>query len=132
MLLLWSRRRSNDRVIQNQSHQSAIDRISWCCFASRVIHMFVAGSISVIFISFCLDRKISSMCAKRILATHALASNEIYCRAVMYREIEGYYYLIRSIKLHYGTTTTNVRFHADLGVYQRFSPERGHYFCHIN
>jgi len=26
----------------------------------------------------------------------------------MYREIEGYYYLIRSMKLHYGATSANV------------------------
>ena len=102
MLLLWSRR-SNDRVIQDQSHRSAVDRVSWRRFASRVIHVF-ADSISRNFHSFRLDREISFMCNTD---NPRIRFDEIHCRAVMYCEIEGYYCLIRSIKLHYGTTTTN-------------------------
>ncbi|RLU15287.1 hypothetical protein DMN91_012281, partial [Ooceraea biroi] len=37
-----------------------------------------------------------------------VSRNEIHCRVVMYGEIEGYYYLIRSIKLHYSATSANV------------------------
>lgn len=40
IISLWSRR-SNDRVIQNQSHRSAVDQVSWRRFASRVIRAFL-------------------------------------------------------------------------------------------
>lgn len=105
-------RRGNDRVIQNQSHRSAVDRVSRRRFASRVIHMFAASSISVIFIRFVSIERLLR-CARNTSRNPRLDTqrNPLSSGHVPWDWRLLLFNTVNKTALWY---TTNVRFQADL------------------
>lgn len=136
LAMLWLRR-SNDRVIQNQSHRSEVNRVSWRRFASRVIHAFLwlFDSISVIFIRFVSIERFFSMCAKQFWQpTHSLRCKQWNPLSSDHVPRDWRLLLFNTVNkaaLWYYKHKRNTKVPRGLRLYQRFSPEwKRHWFYH--